>query len=679
MANEKILNTRISLKYDTLITWQSSAFNGTDKNKYLKKGEVAIVTLAPNKETNPTATANQHPLLMKVGTGDHKFDDLPWVSGLAADVYAWAKKATPDWNDFPALPIEVIDTEAGKFVTDIEYSANKITIHRENVQWGDIENKPSLVNSVKTTDDDVVILAPETAASGDVTITGAHKKYNKAGQTTDTTSNLSQAGKEITIKVPALKVDEYGHTEMSGETSHTIKLPNEIAVGSGNITIKGGVGLTGEDTFNVNQDFDQTIELGHMEAPVNGNAAPLKEGGSGRTYVTEVVIDDMGHVAGVKTATETDQAIPNITITDDTTPEVPTTDTVNVYKNLTANGHKLTESLVTVPTQAYVDKRINAVVAGAVDYLGTVATPEELYAINYTNKPNLSHGDFVRVSGNFTAGIGPFGNTQVELHAGDLLIWTVEQGIDDYWVVIHGELDKDTWTANSKTTDGFVTKGEGQANKVWKTDASGNPDWRDDVDTDTWREIKVTDIFNGTTTLKSDAALHLKQNGRISLSADENGNVTISESVYYGAATDGGLTVDAEEFSIADGGVTTTRIKDKNVTEAKLEDNVQTAIGLARTALQSATGTVDITPTVEGTKLKFFELGLSADGKQVKLEELTADNSVDLAGIKVNEAGCADTVKDHSIGAQHLKSEEGYNGADAEIWVFNCGSATEIV
>jgi phage minor structural protein len=34
--------------------------------------------------------------------------------------------------------------------------------------------------------------------------------------------------------------------------------------------------------------------------------------------------------------------------------------------------------------------------------------------------------------------------------------------------------------ANTKDYDGVVTKGSGHAGKVWKTDADGNPDWRDD-------------------------------------------------------------------------------------------------------------------------------------------------------------------------------------------------------
>ena len=45
----------------------------------------------------------------------------------------------------------------------------------------------------------------------------------------------------------------------------------------------------------------------------------------------------------------------------------------------------------------------------------------------------------------------------------------------------------------TKTENGLVQKGDGQANKVWKTDANGNPAWRDDENTQA-----VTSVNNKT-------------------------------------------------------------------------------------------------------------------------------------------------------------------------------------
>lgn len=84
---EKILNTRILLKYDTYANWSTN-------NPVLKAGEMAIATVA-NNENNAAATGftNLPNVVIKIGDGVNHYNDLKFVSALAADVHGWAKAA----------------------------------------------------------------------------------------------------------------------------------------------------------------------------------------------------------------------------------------------------------------------------------------------------------------------------------------------------------------------------------------------------------------------------------------------------------------------------------------------------------------------------------------------------------------------------------------------------------
>lgn len=113
----------------------------------------------------------------------------------------------------------------------------------------------------------------------------------------------------------------------------------------------------------------------------------------------------------------------------------------------------------------YVDNKV----AGKINYLGTVDGVQEVLS----KMANANEGDMARVTREFPL------NGDIA-HVGDIVIATVNKPTTVAgFKVAHTEIDTNTWTANSKTANGFVAKGEGQHVKFWGTDSDGNPGWRD--------------------------------------------------------------------------------------------------------------------------------------------------------------------------------------------------------
>lgn len=141
---EKVFDTRILLKYDSYASWLTN-------NPVLKKGEVAIATIPSVQD----GVVNAPSVLIKVGDGTSTYKALQFVSGLAADVYSWAKAENKPSYD--ADEISGMDAYIAKYVneqmgievdTDTLYQLVKVDNYNYKLQskgkndsaWADVAN-----------------------------------------------------------------------------------------------------------------------------------------------------------------------------------------------------------------------------------------------------------------------------------------------------------------------------------------------------------------------------------------------------------------------------------------------------------------------------------------------------------------------------------------------------------
>lgn len=347
-------------------------------------------------------------------------------------------------------------------------------------------------------------------------------------------------------------------------------------------------------------------------------------------------------------------------------PTIPTVGngalTINVGKDGNTPGtgsftaNQSSASTITLPV--YTKTEVDEMVVGAVQYLGTVANATQLAALN----PD-SPGDFCRVS---TA----FGS----YHVGDLLLCKTLKTDDTAatWDVIHGEIDKDTWTANSKTSAGYVAAGGSNANKVWKTDADGNPGWRDDANTDHNQKVKAKNSSGADVTFGADDVVEIAAGSNVTITPDAtNKKITIASS-YTDTNTAHSHAAGVGLVKTGEGGISGT----VNYKAALASETLDANAAVSRPAA-NANRTYPVIADKNGklaTIVPWTDTNTDTDTNQkVKANGVTFDAN-DTVEMKAG-TGLKVTASNATAGSEYIQ----YDIDDTVVFVLNGGSSTEVI
>lgn len=236
---EKVLNTRIVIKNDTLEAFNKSTF-------IPKKGELLLAQVDVWQIDSVTQEKVLVPTyLMKVGDGIHVFSQLNWVAAQAADVHDWAKaKTKPSYtageitglSDYISGKVQDTNTTY-RLVQD---ENDKHILHWYSKELNGTETEVATITipdndtqeftiTANAEDDDVIILEG-TNGENSVTYKASHAKKGPTGGATKgalADVNISGYNSSGSIKVPKAIVDEYGHVTGLTEQTLSITMPAE--------------------------------------------------------------------------------------------------------------------------------------------------------------------------------------------------------------------------------------------------------------------------------------------------------------------------------------------------------------------------------------------------------------------------------------------------------------------
>ena len=219
---EKILNTRILLKYDSYVNW-------TKNNPVLKAGEMAIATVANIEDNKATGFTNLPNVVIKVGDGTSHYNDLKFVSALAADVHGWAKAASkPEYayTEIDGLEAELArvsaaaDTDTQYDLVEVDAANYKFELRSKEksaVDWTVVDtlDLSGLVSRIKGVEDKFVGMTEATVVAH---VAAEIAKLDADGETAgkgEIISAVSEADGVISVTKRALVKEDIPTIEQS--------------------------------------------------------------------------------------------------------------------------------------------------------------------------------------------------------------------------------------------------------------------------------------------------------------------------------------------------------------------------------------------------------------------------------------------------------------------------------
>lgn len=354
---EKILQTRIQLKYDTLANWMKDSF-------ILKPGEMAIATI----EASGTAgsTGMTPPAVgIKIGDGSLKFSELPWIQAIAGDVPTWAKES--DWATVKAAYNKAI-SDAIQNVTDGLNVATKAEVGKvelitsittQNGKITGYETTPIKTDNVFLADGTTTLTAKLTAVDGAIT----KAKEDAISAAAADAKSKADAAQAAAISTAAADAQNKADTA-KGEAIAAAKTETESQVGTLKTDLLGTGAVYKTDTI-------ASVKQAAADALAAANAASTAAGNASAKVDTEIQKLDYTDTAdNTKFVSKVDEVDGKISVS-----RVAVTDVLGIADSYDKGTNKIaTVATVTTAVNNVRDELLEDIgeITGAMRFRGTV-------------------------------------------------------------------------------------------------------------------------------------------------------------------------------------------------------------------------------------------------------------------------------------------------------------------